>query len=325
MILTVNGNDISSMVGNITLNSSLDTLGDQLDFEIAYSTMYYYSKLAVNTGDIVILSNEKQIFQGIVVTKTRNEKTQAFSCFDFAFYLNKSKTIKQFNNMRADVAIKTLLAEFEVPIGSIAEMPTLIRKIYYDKEVAEVIRNIIQEVTNVTGTKFVMEMNEGQFYIYRDTDLTLNLKIKIADNLPKVDINETISNSSKKASIEEMKNSIKLYVGNEERVKTFVEKKSNVMIDRYGLLQETRSLQDKDIAQARNIADNMLNELGRVIVDGSIEVLGHFDLRAGRIIVLNEPITNLVGKYKIKSANHSIGKIHTTSLQLEEVQDGFYN
>lgn len=314
--------DISSMVGTVSLSSSLDTLGDQLDFEIAYSKMRYYPKIEVDTGDKIKLFDDKNklVFWGIIVEKTRNEKTQSFSCFDYAFYLNKSKTITQFNSVRADIAIKSLLNYFNVTIGTIADMPTIIKKIYYDQEVSEVIKDIIQQVTNANGAKYVMEMKEGEFYIREDKELTLpDLKIKVADNLSLVDISKTISNPSKKASIEGMRNSIKLYIGDENATKVYVEKKNDAMIEKYGTLEETQSLEDKDIAQAANIAQNRLKELGKIPVEGSIEVLGHFELRAGRIIELNEPITNLVGKFKIKSANHSIGTIHTTSLELEGV------
>ncbi|MBN7773165.1 XkdQ/YqbQ family protein [Clostridium aminobutyricum] len=313
--------DISSMVGNISLSSSLDTLGDQLDFEIAYSDTYYYPKFEVNAGDRVILqdADKQEVFRGIIVEKTRNEKAQSFSCFDYAFYLNKSKTIQQFNSIRADNAIKMLLNYFRIPIGGIANMPTIIKKVYFDQEVSEILKDIIQQVTDTTRAKYVMEMDKGKFYIRQDTESPLNLKIKVADNLPPVDISKTISNPSKKASMEELKNSIRVYVGNEDKVRFSDQVTDPDSIVRYGVLEETRSLEDKDIAQAKNIAKNLLKELNKMPVEGSIEVLGHFDLRAGRTIQLNEPITNLVGKYKIKSANHSIGTIHTTSLELEGV------
>ncbi|MDD2217948.1 MAG: hypothetical protein PHW03_05915 [Eubacteriales bacterium] len=315
MIIKANGKDITSLAGSITLDSSLDTLGDQLGFEIAYSQ----NNAEVNVGDLIQLFNDKEVFRGIVVTKTRNEKSQSFNCFDYAFYLNKSKVIKQFNKVKADVAIKTLLSEFNVPVGTIASMPTIISQIYYDKEVSSVIKDIIEQTTNTTGKKYVMEMNVGKLDIRQDADLVINVKVQLADNLAAVDIGKTISNPSKSASIEEMKNSIKLYTGGEDGVKVYAEVKNDALIKKYGLLQETQSLEDKDIAQARNIAQNLLKDLGRVLVEGSIEVLGHFDLRAGRILQLNEPITNLVGKYKIKSVSHNIGNIHTASLSLVEV------
>lgn len=327
MILTIikdddnSSKDISSMVGNISLSSSLDTLGDQLDFEIAYADTYYYPKFQVNVGDKLTLqdADKREVFRGIIVEKTRNEKAQSFSCFDYAFYLNKSKTIQQFNSVRADNAIKMLLNYFRVEIGSIADMATIIKKVYFDQEVSEIIKDIIQQVTDTTRVKYIMEMDKGKFCIHQDTEEPLNLKIKVADNLPLVDISKTISNPTKKASMEELKNSIRVYVGDEDKVRFSDQVTDQNSIGRYGILEETRSLEDKDIAQAKNIAKNLLNELNRMPVEGSIEVLGHFDLKAGRTIELNEPITNLVGKYKIKSANHSIGTIHTTSLELEGV------
>ena len=320
MIIKVNGKDITSLVENATLNSSLDTLGDQLDFEIAYSKMKYYPKIEVNLGDLIqLFDSQKEVFRGIVTNKTRNEKSQSFTCFDFAFYLNKSKVIKQFKKVKADTAIKQLLAEFNVPIGKIAPLQTIIKKFYYDKEVSEVIKDILTEVTNTTGNKYVMEMNSGKFCIYQDSELIITCKVRLAENLPLIDISQTISNPSKTANIEDMRNSIKLYAGSEEKIKEVAEVKNNALIKKYGLLQETQSVEDKDIVKAKTIAANLLKQLGKVDIQGSIEVLGNFDLRAGRILVLNEPITNLVGKYKIKSANHSIGTIHTTQLDLAEV------
>lgn len=319
MILKANGKDITALTGNMTLNSSIDNLGDQLDFEIAYSKMKLYPNVEVNVGDLIQLFGDKEVFRGIVVEKTRNENTQSFACFDFAFYLNKSKAIKQFNNIRADQAIKSLLSDFKVPVGSIESMPIVIDRIYHDKEISEIIKDIIEQTTKATGVRYVMEMNGGKLYIYKDADLDLNLKVKLATNLASSDIGSSIGNPSKRSSIDEMKNSIKLYINNDEKIKIIAEVKNDALIKKYGLLQETQTLEDKDIAKAKNIAQNMLNELGKVLVEGSIDVIGNFDLRAGRILELNEPITNIVGRYKIKSVSHSISNIHTASLDLVEV------
>lgn len=317
MKLTVNKIDISQLAGNITLNSNTDTLGDQLNFSTAYSAPYL--KPEINVGDKVELFENGEVFQGIIVSKTRNETSQDFSCFDYAFYLNKSKVLKQFNKIRADTAIKQLLTEFDVPIGYIAEMPIMITKIIYDKEVSAAIKEILEEVTNATGSQYVMEMNVGKFEIYEDTERLIKATVKLADNLPAVDCMQTISSPTKTASIEEMKNSVKVYIGSDKGIKEYAEAKNEDFVLKYGLLQETQSIEDKDIAQAKNIAENLLKQLERVSISAGVTVLGSFDLRAGRIVEMNEPITNIVGKYKIKSANHSIGSSHTTALDLEVV------
>lgn len=317
MILTVNGNDITQLTGGITLDSNVDTLGDQLTFSTANSAPYLVAN--VHVGDLVQLFDGQEVFRGIVVTKTNNEKQQEFTCFDFAFYLNKSKVIKQFRAIRADEAIRQLLVEFNVPFGYIAPMSILITKIFYDKEVSAVIKEILEEVSNATGKRNVMEMNAGKLEIFEDTERIVKATVKLADDIQAIDCMRTVSSPTKTASIEEMKNSIKLYTGGEDGVKVYAEVKNSALISKYGLLQETQSLEDKDIAQARNIAQNLLNELGRVAEMASITVLGSFDLRSGRVVEVNEPTTNIIGKFKIKSASHSIGATHTTTLELEAV------
>lgn len=315
MVLAVNGKDITSLVGDINLDSNIDTLGEQLNFEMAYDNFW---KHPVVEGDVVqLFENSKERFMGIVVTKNNKERSRDFICFDFAFYLNKSKVIKQFNSVPADVAIKQLLTEFSVPMGNITSMPIVIKKIYYDKEVSEVIKDILQEVSNATGVKYNMEMNGGKLDIYKATDKLIKASVKLAENVAPIDCMTTISNPSKSRSIEEMKNSIKLYVGNEDKVKVYAEAKDDGLISRFGLLQETKALEDKNIAQAKNIANNLLNELGKVTETAEITVLGSFDLRAGRIIEVNEPLTEIQGRYRIKSCRHEIGTFHKTNLELE--------
>lgn len=315
--LTTNNIDITYLIGKLSLNSNIDTLGDQLDFEMAYAS---YLKYQVNEGDTVrLFENDKEVFLGIVVTKRNKTNSREFTCFDFAFYLNKSKTIKQFRNVSADTAVKQLLNEFSVPIGGISPMPAAIKKIYYDKEVSEILKDILQEVNKATGARYLMEMNSGKLYIYKDTEKVVKATVKLTPNIPSIDCMKTISNPTKTRSIEDMKNSIKLYVGNEDKVQVYAEAKYGGLISKYGLLQETQSLEEKDIAQAKNIAQNLLKELGKVTETAEFTVLGSFDLRAGRIVEVSEPTTEISGKYRIRSASHEVGANHTTKLELEAV------
>lgn len=317
MILTVNGKQVIGLTGHMSLSSSVDTLGDQLNFSVAHSAPYLVEE--ISAGSLVQLFDSREVFRGIVVSATNGQKSRDCSCFDFAFYLNKSKVIKQFQKIRADEAIRQLLAQFNVPIGEIAGINVVISKIYYDKEVSEVIKDILTEAKNATGISYTMEMSNGKLDIYRSTDKIVKATVKLAENLNPVDCMKTISNPSKSTSIENMRNSVKVYIGNEDGVKVYAEAKNQTFIDRYGLLQETQSIEDKDKAQAKNIATNLLSELGKVESTASVTVLGSFDLRAGRIVEINEPEIDIVGRYRITSASHNIGKTYTTTLDLEAV------
>lgn len=321
MMIMVSGNDITALAGSISLSSSIDTLGDQLDFEIAWSDMYYFPKQEISAGDIIQVfdDNQKEVFRGIIISKTSTDKNQSFNCFDFAFYLNKSKVVKQFSKVQADTAIQQLLQECNVPCGSIASMPVIISKIYYDKEVSEVIKDILEEIKGVSGKKYYMEMEMGVLCIREDGEQLLQCLIKLAENIAPIDVMATLSSPSKSESIEEMKNSIVLYSGGKENIINIVEVKDSALISKYGLLQETQSVEEKDIPKAKNIAHNLLNDLGHVKQSASITVLGNFDLRAGRTIEVNETMIGLSGKYRIQSASHDIGIIHTCTLELEAV------
>lgn len=317
MILKANWKDITGLVGSVTLGSNVDTLGDQLNFSMAYSPPYLTAD--VNVGDLIQLFDGNEVFRGIVITKTRNENTQEFDCFDYAFYLNKTKVIKQFNKIRADDAIRQLLAEYGVLVGYIAPMAVPITKIFYDKEVSAVIKEILQEVTDATCVNFAMEMNLDKFEVHDDSERLVKATVRPAKNLPAVDCMQTISDPTKTASIEDMKNRVKVFAGNEKGVKIYAEAENAGLISLYGLLQETKSVDEKNIAQAGNIATNTLKEFGKVAITASVTVLGSFDLRAGRTVEISEPVTNIFGKHKIKSASHSIGQTHTTSLELEMI------
>lgn len=321
MKLLINTLDIISVAGNMTLSNSLDTLGDQLDFEILYENGLNRLSKEINLGDTVQLfdNDNTEVFRGVITNKNRAVNGQSFNAFDYAFYLNKSKAIRQFNKIRIDVAIKQLLKDFAVDYNYIPNISIITNKVFFDKTIADIIKELLEDATAANGKKYIMEMKAGKLNIYEDTEMILDLKVRLASNLPEVNILETISNPSKSASLEDYKNSLVIYYTENDNARSVLEIKDQAKIKKYGLLQETQSIDKKDIAQAKHIAQNTFAEISKIIATGSIEVLGHFGLKAGRILKLNEPQTGLIGKYEIISVNHAIGSTHTSSVELKEV------
>ena len=112
--------DITHVVGNITLSSSIDTLGSSFSFEIArnYGNADYFVSETVQVGDIVkFISGTKEIFTGVIVEIETSKFKRNIKCLDFYFYLNKNKIIKQFNEINASSAIKQLLVELGIETG----------------------------------------------------------------------------------------------------------------------------------------------------------------------------------------------------------------
>jgi len=295
--------NITPLVGSIQWRSNINELGEQLDFEIAFNDDRYFPINPVELGDVIRLENGNEIFRGIVVAEQKKGRgAVSYTCFDYAFYLNKSKEIYQFNKLPGQKAIETILKDFDIPIGSIAPITTVINKIYNDKAVSDIIKDILDKAEKEKGTKYSMEMRQGKLYIEDQKDLVIKPTFKLADNVEAYDIADSISNPSRKRTIEDMKNSIKIISGD----KIAAEKRDDNLINKYGLLQEVVPIDEKDSAQARNIAQNMLKELGKIFEENSVEMLGNDDVKAGRIIEIEEPVTGMKGQYLIKDVTHTL-------------------
>lgn len=314
--------EITPLIGDITWKDSIDNLGIQLDFNMANSDTNNIPKNILDIGHMIVLLGEKgnnEIFRGFIITENRQGRSAiVYNCFDYGFYLNKSKEVYQFRKIRSDVAIKKICSDFEIPIGNIISIPTIITKIYNDKPLSDIIRDILDIAAKSTGIKYRMEFRQGKLYIQKYNDIVLKATFNLVGTIQ--DITDFISNPTRSRSIEEMKNSIKIYTGDENKVKVVATAKNEALIKQYGLLQEVQSIDEKDIAKAKNIANNLLKDLAKINEDNSIELPGNDEVRAGRILEINETLTGMKGKYLISDCTHTIKNgIHKMQLGLKVI------
>lgn len=315
--------DITRLSGNLSWRDSIDTLGMELNVNVARNVEDRYMRGLdiVELGDKIILKNNSdEIFRGIIVDLSTEKYKKAITAFDYAFYLNQSKTIIQFNKVRADNAIKQLCSKFNVPIGNITDIPASITKIYKDSTIADIIRDILKQTTDSLGIKYRLEMRSGKLYIEKYIDLIITPRFKPASNLASFNPVSRIGNISKNESIADMRNSILISSSDEKSSRVVAEAEDDNSIAKFGLLQEVESIDDKDMAQARNIAQNKLRELNRIGQDISLKLLGDDNVRAGRILEIDNDMFSLKGQYLVKDCTHMYHKrIHTMDLTLEEV------
>src|SRR5690606_15597533 len=150
--------DITMMTGSINWRSNVDELGDEISFDLVTSPRYF-PRSPVDLGDIVILKNgNEEITRAVVVDESKSEDAVSHTAFDYAFYLNKSNAVYQFKKMRADECIKKICRDFNVPVGYIAPIPTIITKIYNDVLVSDIIRDILEAAERARKTKYLLEM-----------------------------------------------------------------------------------------------------------------------------------------------------------------------
>lgn len=307
--------NITPLTGSISWRSNIDELGDEISFTIAFNDTDFFPKNPCDIGDIVMLKNGEEITRAVIVEETRNGRSPVqYTAFDYAFYLNKSTAIYQFNKMSIDAAIKKILGDFGMEIGSIASMSTQIDKIFNNTKVSEIIKELIDTHQQASSIEYLMEMRQGKLYIEEKGNLTITGTFDLADNFVGYNVAHAISNPSRKRSITDMINAIQV-VGNDDKLLT--EKMDSAKVEKYGKLQKVVQLDQNETKSAAQVAQNELKALSKVFEENSVELPGNDQFRSGRLFSIEEPIIGLSGTYLITDVDHTISNgIHKMRLSL---------
>lgn len=313
--------DITDYIGNISWNDSIETLGIQLDFSIPKDNAFI--NITINCGDIILFyKDDILIFYGIIIDKNVSSIFEkSFTAFDFAFYLNKSQGIKQFNNISASKCISNICNEQGISLKEIPYLNTKINHIYYENTIAEIIDDILEQCNKETGKIYYKEVLGLDLYIFERGIKVINPTFKMAVNVASINVLDEIgANFSKTYSIADLKNKVTIITQNEENLRVLAKKEDLKSIEKYGLLQYIENIDEKDINQAMNIANNKLKELNKIKETFSFELLGDINIKAGRVLNIDNNIIGIKGKFSIISSNHLIENgIHKTNIEVERV------
>ena len=316
--------DVSDIIGNLTWRDTVDTLGVEVDFELPINR--YDKKFEflydITLGDPIQILNAKGevLVQAIIVSETPNGKITSFTAYDMAWYLNKSTVIKQFKKMIGNDCVKSLCSEIGINV-EVTGLDTKIDKIYKDKAVSEVIKDIIEQCSQFNSKKFFIEYDKDTLRIMPYQKIKVVGQYEMQKN-KFININENIGGVSLSKSIVDMKNSVLVVTENKGAIRTIGEEQDSKSIEKYGKLQEVVTLDEKEFSKANLVAKNELKKLNKITEDFTIDVLGDDNVKSGRVIDIDLPLFNLKGEYLIKESNHTISNhIHKISLKLEVYSD----
>ena len=316
--------DVTDIIGNLMWRDTVDTLGVEVDFDLPINR--YDKKFEflydITLGDPIQILNDKgeTLVQAIIVSETPNGKITSFTAYDMAWYLNKSTVIKQFKKMIGNDCVKSLCKEIGIKV-EVTGLDTKIDKIYKDKAISEVIKDIIEQCSQFNSKKFFIEFDKNKLIVspYKKIKVFGTFEIQ-KDKF--ININENIGGVSLSKSIVDMKNSVLVITENKGAVRTIGEEQDSKSIEKYGKLQEVVTLDEKEFSKANLVAKNELKKLNKITEDFSIDVLGDDNVKSGRVIDIDLPLFNLKGEYLIKESNHTISNhIHKISLKLEVYSD----
>lgn len=320
--------EITAYTNNYQRSDNIDTLGEEFTFNLVSNNLdvnmkdlklgiggkvTFYNDIANNnrtsTNDSSTDTTMKPIFQGIIVEEKQSGISAfSYTCYDYAFYLNKSEVMIQFNDEDGTSALRRLCAENNVPLGSVPQIATKIKKVYQGQVISKIIQDILKQDSDLTGRQYRLELREGKVFIEDYKDLMLD-----------VDITGLISEYSRTESMADMKNQVIVISSKEKHMSVEATAKDDEKIKKFGLLQKIEKVDDKKKGQAANIAANKLKELSKVKKSFSVKVLGDDTVRSGRTLHFEQALVGFTGDFLIKNCKHNYSANHTMTLELEKV------
>lgn len=316
MQIYADGKDITQTVGGLSWKNSTDEVSTTMSFSIAKDLSdKWTSTYLPKEGSIISYFTNTEVFRGIVLAVDDGDTMlNAYTVADFGFYLKKNKETYQFNGISANAAIEQMCSDFGTPIDSICDIGCTVKKIYLDKTIYDIIKDIFEIAKSTNGSEFNIDVTPKGVRIYKIGDIVAEPTFRLADNLPTAKSTDYHGPMTHKTSIEEMYNAIKVITGNDDGFAQQAYIQNDESVNSFGRLQEVVKIDDDKKANASQVAQQKLNELCVVKEDFTIPIIEDMDsyTRAGSVI------TTSGGTFLIKTSDHSIERgTHLVTLGLQ--------
>ncbi|GEO27019.1 hypothetical protein AAC03nite_28040 [Alicyclobacillus acidoterrestris] len=313
--------DITPLCGAITWDTYL-SLTCELTLPIMWSDTSSFPKNPCELGDMVLLSKNDEEVQRWILTKSSQQGRNpiTYTGYDWAWYLGQSKVNYQFNGIPADQAVRRILADFGMIIGTIAPMSAKITKIYMQQTPSDIIDDILTQQKQQSGREYSAEMVKGVISIVPTVNRLIKGTFTIAGVTADVMLNAL--DAQRDRDLTALRNRIDIITSDSDTYTTQAIAQDSASISKYGLLADTYTIESADVAKSRQVAKILLQRLNRIQESNTITLMGDPNVRAGYLININEPITGMKGQYMIQQATHTVSnQVHTMQITLVLPQD----
>ena len=228
-------------------------------------------------------SLKEGLFSGIIVDYSKNSTQYQVTCFDYAYYLSKSKVTKNFSSITAEDATKEILNELGVEANYLYPSRINISKLYAQQSAYDVIMDLYTQVYKQTGYKFFLSANYwNKIGVYRvnwhkcEKIITPNVgNTNVSNgNLLSLDYKKTGSNVINRVKVYDDKNQLIETMDNEE-----------CSFGQFGILQE-EYVQEEGKDYPTVVRNSIFHGIDK---DISVEVLGNYDYYSGSEVKICVP------------------------------------
>lgn len=317
----INGQDKTGQVGNVQLEDNLDNFARSLTFSLLSQPQDPQIKLTtVEPGDKVQFSNNGQeLYRGIV---TKVAIDGSVTSYDYGFYLQKSDVVYQCNGVGAADAIRQLCQKQQIPVKELPSLGTKITEVYVSKKVGDVMRDILEKVTNETGISYFIRIEPEGLVVRKKGWKMVWTTYTQTEGAKPVNPTWTLGELTGEKSIEEMSNRVVVAKEEEEKAYLMASAEDGESIKKYGLIQTTITPdEDTDTPKAQNMARQKLKELNRVKKTFSVpKMFGTDVISAGVLMDFSSTAYGFAGDFLLKAVTHSYAPTHTVSVEVEEYE-----
>lgn len=299
--------DITEMISMVEWGGDIQSAARTADITVMNAPYdpTFWAMPTASLGDFIGIESEKEIFYGRVYgrEKLSENGTVTWNCIDPLQHLLKSTVRYNFKKKTAEAITAQVCADFQFPVGSLAETGIVIPSMICDNStIYDIIMGAYTKSYKKNGKLYQCLMKDRVLTVI-EKGITLGGGFILSEDL-------NITKSSYTESTESIVNKVKVY---NEKGKQIGEVKDDASVAQYGVFQTVYE-QEKGIdptAGAKTLIVGPEQSL-------SIEVIGDMNCIAGRGVTVKDSATGASGLYWIKSDKHTFQNgIHTMTLELD--------
>lgn len=278
----------------------------------------------VSEGDTVLFKwKGKELFRGIVFSRTPVEGKLTFTAYDMLQYLVKNQDVYVFSNQRADQILRRIGADFQIPMTSIVNTGHVMKSLVFknDTSLYDIILKALKETKRQTGRNYQIYSAKGKMGLRAWPDPEDVWVIESGVNLIgyqySTSIEETATRVKMRTSVDEQgKNKKK---GSKSDIVVIEQDKAGQ--SQYGILQhvETVTGQINQPQLQKRAKVRLVEKKGVKQEVKSIQALGIPELQSGLPIYLKIPEINIKKTYWIDQDKHEFNGVkHTMTIDVVE-------
>lgn len=341
--------NITNMVTNLTMQGAINSVSKSVTFNVSRGVYTQNFPNLTIPGFCKVWIKEVNddgslklgMFSGVAVKIDENDKQYTINAYDIGFYLKGNEVSHTFKGVTAEAATKTILDEFKFPYSTIAATGVTVNQVIHKKSAYDSIMSLYTEAINSKNLKkkyfveinYKNEINVKQVGYYQCKTIISPHKsgVKCCGNLLEVSYSEDGSN---------MVNVVEIL---DEKYQHLENKTNELDKETYGIIRKQIVKQNetnKDgtpskTAATQNITSQVNQTLHGIDRTLTVTILGDFECRYGRTVLLDIPFLNssylkdkkwhleqdvnkpLVGYIKSDTQTFDLGnKKYTTKLEI---------